>query len=141
MVLVSRVAAGLVMIGFALIGLGYLATLPTWLAYGHAMAVAGTICIGVLLCHPYLEVRGQGFQLGDKAGRSPYWSNALMIVSVVVAVVLAFTSGRHEVRVLTGMANFFVCVIALWCGAAANAKPSTASLEPDMAAGSASGSM
>ncbi|GAA1394374.1 hypothetical protein ACFQZ4_03000 [Catellatospora coxensis] len=141
MVWISRVAAGLAVAGFAVIGLRYAVMLPMWVSYAHAMAVAGTVCIGVVLCHPYLEVRGPGFALSDKAGDSPWWSNALMIFAVVVVVVVVATTRKNDVRALTGIFSFFACFIGLWCSAAANAKPGAAAPDPGTTVESVSGQL
>jgi hypothetical protein len=161
MALMSRLAAGLAVAGFAVASLTYAVELPSWLAFAYFMAAAVMVGIGVIFCYPYLEKRGYpGFVLGDKAGDPSRWLIALMIVAVLTAALLIITSGADHgtpergaageyllsykgtttvvgrtewllagargIRVVIGITNFFVCLIAVWCSAIANARPSTA---------------
>ncbi|WP_155375171.1 hypothetical protein [Catellatospora vulcania] len=125
--LASRLAAGLAVVGFAVIGLTYAVAVPEWIIPVYLAAAVVTIGIGAVLCYPYLDRGGYpGFVLSDRAGKPARWLVALPIIAVLVVAALVVTSGLYGVRGAVAAVNVFVCVMAMWCGAAANARPNGA---------------
>jgi hypothetical protein len=90
---VGSLAVGLMMVGFVMVGLSYGVVLPTWPAFTFAAVAAATVCVGIVLCFPYLKVGNKGFVLGPAAGTPPRWLAAFVIIGGIAMVLLMVTSG------------------------------------------------